>query len=386
MNLLSIFRRGERRNNDPSWSALVNRGALSQSGQFVDAKAAESISAVWGCITALSESTACLPLHVYQRNDDGTRERADGHPLAGVLRQPNDYQSGLAFREAMTACVLGHGNAYARIDRNGGGELSALHPMKPGSVTVIRLASGRYVYDHTDDDGKVSRLLDHEVFHLADRTEAGSVVGKSRIQIAREELGVALAMREHGASTFRRGAFPSGVITAPAERNFTEEQIAKIRAIWRGHHEGGQNTGSVPMLLWGLDFKSVSPNLEDLQFIAGQKFSVEQVCRIFRVPPTLVQDLSHGTYTNVIELGSQFVRYSLQRWLSMWEAEVSRQLLGPIARKRYHAEHAVEGLLRGAPEARAAFYQSAIAAGWMDAGEVRRLENLPPRVVTHGGS
>ncbi len=98
----------------------------------------------------------------------------------------------------------------------------------------------------------------------------------------------------------------------------------------------------------------------------------------------IVQDLSHGTYTNVLELGSQFVRYSLQRWLSSWEADISRQLLGPIARRRYHAEHSVDALLRGNPEARATFYQTMIAAGVMDAEEARSLENFPARKVPHG--
>lgn len=377
MNLLSIFRRGERRSADPSWSALVNRGALSQSGQFVDAKAAESITAVFACVQALAESTATLPLHVFERLADGDRQRADDHPLSRVLRHPNDYQSGMAFRECMTAAVLLHGNAYARKEHNAAGELVALHPMKPGGVTVVKLASGRYAFDYTDDDGNVSRLLDHEVFHLADRTEPGSIVGRSRIQIARDQLGLALAQREHGSAVFRNGAFPSGVLTGPADRSFSEEQMAKISDSWNQRISGSGNAGKTPLLLWGIDYKPLSPNLQDLQWIAAQKMTVEDVARIFRVPPTLIQDLSHGTYTNVIELGSQFVRYSLARWIALWEAEVSRQLLGPIARKRYHAEHSVEGLLRGNPEARADFYGKAIKDGWMTVTEVRRLENLP---------
>lgn len=384
MRILDFLKR-EKRNADPSWSALVNPGATSQSGQFVDAKSAESLTAVFACVQALSESTACLPLHVFARGDDGTRERADDTPLARVLRQPNDYQSGFAFRESMTAAVLMHGNAYARKDFNGAGELSALNPMKPNSVTAVRLESGRHAFDWTDDDGRVRRLLDHEVLHLADRTEPGSILGKSRITIAREELGVALAQREHGASVWKNGAFPAGVITSPPPPagNLSLEQVAKIRQTWRDSHQGSRNGGSVPMLLSGMDYKALTPNLQDLQFIAGQRFSVEQVCRIYRVPPSLVQDLTHATYNgNVYELSAQFIRYSLQRWLTLWESAIHLQLLGPIARKRYHAEHSVEGLLRGASEQRAAFYASAIAAGWMDPEEVRRLENLPPRKVT----
>lgn len=251
MKFLDLFRRGEQRAADPSWSALIDRGAVSASGQYVDAKAAESITAVFASVQALSESTACLPLHVFARNDDGTRERADDHPLSRALRQPNPYQSGLAFRESMTAAVLLHGNAYARIETNAAGELTALHPMKPGSVTVVKLASGRYAFDWTDDDGKVSRLLDHEVFHLADRTEPGSIVGRSRIQIARDQLGLALAQREHGSSVFRNGAFPSGVLTGPPDKTFSETQMAKISSDWNSRFSGSGNVGRTPLLLWG---------------------------------------------------------------------------------------------------------------------------------------
>lgn len=373
------FKRSEQRatGNDPSWAAMMGHH-LSASGQHVDAKAAESISAVFGCVQALAESTACLPLHVYERADGGQRNRAEDHPLARALRTPNPHQSGLAFREAMTAAVLLHGNAYARKDINGSGELVGLHPINPRSVTVLRLASGRYAYDVSHDDGKRERLLDDEVFHLADRCDAGSIVGKSRIATARDTLGLSLSLREHGSAVFRHGTRPSGVLES--DKDIQDAQAVELKQALE-RFEGAYNAGRVMVLTHGLKFKPLSMNLEDAQWIAAQQLGVEEVCRIFRVPPTMVGDLRHGNYSNTVELGSQFVRYSLQRWLSMWEAEIVRSLLGPIARRRYYAEHSVEGLLRGNPEARADFYQKAIAAGWMTVNEVRRLENLAPLAV-----
>lgn len=377
MKFPSLFKR-EQRDRNASWSALSDYGAVANTGQFVDSRTAESITAVFACVQALAESTACLPFQVYQRNDDGIRVRVDDHPLARVLRQPNDRQSGMAFREAMTADVLLHGNAYARKEYNGAGELVALHPLITRNVVVVCLPSGRFAYDYTDLFGNFSRYLDDEIFHLADRTESGWHFGRSRIAIAREQLGLALAQREHGASVFRNGSFPTGVLEAPADRTISTEQVDRLKSDWSARFSGKGNAGKTPLLMWGIKYNPVTIPLEDMQWVAAQKMTVEEVARIFRVPPTLIQDLSHGTYTNVTELGSQFVRYSLQRWLSMWEAEVSRQLLGPIARARYHAEHSVDGLLRGNPEARAAFYSSAITAGWMTVDEVRRLENLEP--------
>jgi len=371
------FKRAEKRavSGDPSWNALINGGSVSASGAFVDVKSAESITAVYAAVQTLAESTACLPLHVYQRQENGERVRADDYPLARVLRQPNPNQSGLTFREEMTAAVLLHGNAYARMETNGAGELVGLHPIHPRNMTISRLSSGRHAYDYTDDDGKVVRLLQGEVFHLRDRAEPGSILGRSRIAIARDTLGLGLSLREHGASTFRNGARLSGVLQTP---NVLDDASAKrIGDSWREQFAGAGNAAKTAVLENGLTYQQLAMSLEDAQWISAQQFTVVEVARLFRVPPTMLQDLSHASYSNTAELGSQFVRYSLARWIGMWETEIARQLLGPMARRRYLAEHSVEGLLRGNPEARADFYGKAIKDGWMTADEVRRLENLP---------
>lgn len=370
------FKRGETRDagNDSTWERMLGISPTA-SGQHVDAKVAEGISAVFGCVQALSESTACLPLHVYARTDSGNRDRADDHALSRVLREPNPHQSGMAFRESMTAAVLLHGNAYARKEINGAGELAALYPIHPRNVSVVRLASGRYAFDVSDDDGKQQRLLDDEVFHLRDRSEPGSIMGKSRIAVARETLGLGMALREHGAATFKNAARPSGVLET--DLKLTTEQAKDLREVL-ARYEGSVHSGKTMIFSHGLKWRALSMNLEDAQYIAANQFNVEEVCRIFRVPPTIVSDLRHGNYSNTAELGSQFVRYSLARWIAMWESEISRSLLGPIARRRYFAEHSVEGLLRGNPEARAAYYQTMISAGVMTADECRKLENLPP--------
>ncbi len=371
------FKRAERRDADPSWAALIDQSGISAAGLPVNVKSAESLSAVFGCVQALSESTACLPLHVYQRTE-GTRQRADDTALSRVLDEPNPYESGIAFRESMTAAVLLHGNAYAERQYNAAGELTALLPLAPQRMSVVKLATGRYIYDYTDDNGHARRLLQDEIFHLRDRVEPGSIVGRSRIAIARDTLGLSLGLREHGAATFKNGTRLSGILST--DRELQTEQASALTDAWR-KYVGAGNSGKTFMLPKGVSYHQLQMNLEDAQWIAAQQFGVEEVCRIFRVPPTMVADLRNGNYSNTLELGSQFVRYSLQRWINMWESEISRQLLGPIARRRYYAEHSVEGLLRGNSEARADFYGKAIKDGWMVPDEVRKLENLPPLSV-----
>lgn len=376
MKLWNPFRRETRAEADPSWAALGGGQSLALSGQHVDAKAGESLSAVFACVQALSESTATLPLHVYSRNADGTRERADDHWLASLLRTPNAIQSGLSFRESMLATTLLHGNAFAKKVTDGRGEVRELHPLHPQRVAVVKLASGNHAFDVSHEDGKQERLLAEEVFHLADRVEPGSILGRSRIAIARETLGLGLALREHGASTFRLGARPSGVVESDAK--LTTEQSQQVVEGIRKHHEGSMNSGRPLILGGGFKWKSLSMNLEDSQFVATSQLNTEQICAIFRVPPTMIGDLRHGNYSNTVELSQQFIRYSLARWIALIEVELSRQILGPISRTKIYAEHSVDAMLRGTSAERAAFYASMIASGVMLPDEARRLENLPP--------
>ena len=379
MSILDIFRRREQRAEaDPSWAGLEGNATMSGN---VNVKTAEGLTAVFACVQALSESTACLPLHVYKRGENGDRQRADDHPLSRVLDAPNPDQSGLAFRESLTASVLLHGNGYARKDFNRSGELTALYPLDPRGVSVVRLENGRHRYDYTDDSGKVVRLLQDEVFHLRDRTDAGSFMGKSRIATTRESLGLAIAVREHGSFTFKNGTRMAGIFEH--EKPLQVEDTNAIHMGWRAF-QNHKSPGKAFLAPQGVTYKPIAMSLEDAEWIAANQYGVEEVCRIFRVPPTLIADLRHGNYSNTLELGQQFVRYSLARWLNMWEADISRQLLGPIARNTVYAEHSVEGLLRGDAKQRSEFYATMIASGVMDADEVRRLENLPQRSPATG--
>lgn len=383
MKILDMLRgRHESRAADPSWSALSNgAGGTSTAGAYVDAKSAESISTVFACVQALSESTACLPLHVYRRSENGSRERADGHWLSRVMERPNDYQSGMEFRECMTASVLLNGNGYARKDFNGAGEVTALHPMHPGRVSIVKLDSGRHRYDYADDSGRIVRLLADEVLHLRDRTDPGSIVGKSRIAIARESLGLTLALRSHGANSFSRGARPSSIVYNEGKRDWTTEEMKSFK----DRMDYFATTGAGRTLVMGMRGVKLEPfglSNEDAQWLEAMNFSVTEICRLFRVPPILVQTLEQASYNNVESLGEQFVKFSLTRWLNLWESAISHQMLGPIARQRFYAEHAVDALLRGTAGERAEFYAKALNnTPWMDVDEVRRLENLPPRPV-----
>jgi HK97 family phage portal protein len=269
--------------------------------------------------------------------------------------------------------VLLRGNAFARIVRGWDGQVRELWPLNPDNVTVQRTATG-LVYDHSKD-GVLTRLLAHEVLHLRHRLGDDGVMGVSPIAAARGVIELAQAEQDHGRNTFTNGAKLLGVLKFPGK--LKPEQRQAIATSWSSQHAGGSNSGRTAILEEGVDFQSVSMTLEDSEWIAARQFSVEEVCRLFRVPPTIVGDLRHGNYSNSMELARQFVTMSLRRHLVAWEQAIAKQLLTEAGRRVYFAEHQVEGLLRGDSANRAAFYSSGIASGWMLPSEARRLENLP---------
>lgn len=350
--------------SDPYWA---NFAALQ--GNAVTPATAESLSTVTACISAISETIASLPLPLYQRTETG-REKATAHPLYKVLHdQPNERQTALEFREQMTAAMLLRGNAYARITRGNDGQVRQLLPVHPDRMRVIELDNGRLGFEATNTNGSVAKLLQDEVFHLRHRSDDG-ILGISPVARSKETLGLALAERNHGTDTFANGAKLLGILKAPGVLN--KEQRDMVKQSWAAYKAGG-----TPVLDAGMDYSTVSMTLEDAEWIAARQFSVEEVCRLFRVPPTIVGDLRHGNYSNTSELFRQFVTLSLRRHLLAWEQAISRQLLTEAGRRTYFAEHQVEGLLRGDSKTRADFYHQAITDGWMSIDDVRQLENLP---------
>lgn len=340
----------------------------------VNPTTAQGVSAVYACVQSIAETTATLPLILYRRKSED-RERATDHPLYRVLHDmANPEQTAMEFRELMQATVLLRGNAFARIVHGNDGQVRELWPM-PADTQVLRLANGKLAYEYTDRKGVVHRLLAEEVLHLRHRLSDDGVLGVSPIQAARGVVELAIAEGEHGVTTFRNGAKLLGVLKFPGK--LKPEQRAGIRESWASQHAGGNNAGRTAILEEGVDFQAVSMSLEDAEWIEARKLSVVEVCRLFRVPPVIVQSMESANYSNSVELFRQFATLTLRRHLTMWEQGIAQKLLTEAGRRTYFAEHNVEGLLRGDSTNRAAFYSSGITSGWMRKSEARKLENLP---------
>ncbi|MBS0348287.1 MAG: phage portal protein [Proteobacteria bacterium] len=366
LSAIGLERRSTSNTGLNGWPSVAGAGAVTPA-------TAQGVSAVYACVQAIAETAASLPLILFKKNGDD-RERASDHPLYRVLHDmANPEQTALEFREYMQACVLLRGNAFARIVRGYDGQVRELWPINPDTMQVRRTPSG-LVYEYTRE-GVLTRLLAHEVLHLRHRLGDDGTMGVSPIAAARGVIELALSEQEHGKNTFTNGAKLLGVLKFPGK--LKPEQRQAIATSWASQYAGGANAGRTAVLDEGVDFQSVSMTLEDAEWIAARQFSVEEVCRLFRVPPVLVGDLRNSNYSNSTELARQFVTLSLRRHLVMWEQSIAKQLLTEAGRRSYFAEHQVEGLLRGDSANRAAFYSSGIASGWMLPSEARRLENLP---------
>ena len=350
----------------------------SSSGTNVNERSAMQMTAVYACVRVLAESLASLPLHLYYRNGS-SREKAEEHPLFFLLHdEPNPEMTSYVFRETLMTHLLLFGNAYAQILRNGKGEVLGLYPLMPNRVRVERDDSGRLYYRYTRFDTEPPTmnndqviLTPQEVLHIPGLSYDG-LVGFSPIAACRNAVGAGIAAETYSSRFFANGAAPSGVLEHPGLIRNPE----KLRESWNAAYGGSRNAGKVAILEEGMKFTPVSISPQDAQLLETRKFTVEEICRIFRVPPHLVQNLDRATFNNIEQMSIDFVMYSLMPWLVRWEQSMSKALLSREDKKQYEIRFNVDGLLRGSHKERYEAYAVGINNGFLCPNDVRRLENM----------
>ena len=350
------------------------------SGERVDEKSAMQIATVYACVRLLAETVAGLPLHLYRMKDEiSEKERAVDHPLYKILyRQPNPEMTSFSFRETMMTHLLLWGNAYAQIIRDGRNGIMALYPLLPENVETDRDENGQiyYVYHaYTDEkpgeNNKDVYFRNDEIFHIPGLGFNG-LVGFSPIAMMKNSLGTTLAVEKYGSSFFRNGAQPSGVLEHPGVLKNPE----KIRENWSDVYGGANNAHKVAVLEEGMSYKAISLPPEDSQFLSTRQFGVNEICRIFRVPPHMVQDLEHATFSNIEHQSIDFVVHTLTPWLVRFEQAVIKDLLLPEEQDTLFPKFNVDGLLRGDYQSRMQGYATGISNGFLSPNDIRRLENM----------
>lgn len=383
-----LFKSRDKPQNRTAGSSYAFFLGGSTSGKAVTERSAMQMTAVYSCVRILAEAIAGLPLHLYRYTPDGSKVKAVDHPLYLLLHdEPNPEMSSFVFRETLMTHLLLWGNAYAQIIRNGKGEVVALYPLMPNRMSVDRDAHGQlyYTYTRASDEAKTMTgttvlLPPSDVLHIPGLGFDG-LVGYSPIAMAKNAIGLAIATEEYGAKFFANGAAPSGVLEHPG----TIKDPSRVREAWMSQFGGSANSGKVAVLEEGMKYTPISISPEQAQFLETRKFQINEIARIFRIPPHMVGDLEKSSFSNIEQQSLEFVKYTLDPWVIRWEQSIQRALLRPEEKKCYFAKFNVEGLLRGDYQSRMNGYAVARQNGWMSANDIRELENLDRIPAEAGG-
>ena len=360
----------------------IDTGHLSNSGVDVDEETALKISAVYACVKVISETVASLPLNLLKELTNGDSEKAKQHPLFTLLKDaPNSEMSSFTYREMLMTNLLLWGNAFSLIKRNKLGQIVELYPLKSKNMKVERDAvTNKIKYIYTNNKGITTTYTPKQVLHIPAFSFDG-VLGVSPITYAREAMGLALATEEFGARFFGNGARPGGVLEHPGVVKDPE----KLRDSWNKVYQGTANSHKVAVLEEGMKYHEIGMSPEDSQFLQTRSFQLTEICRIFRVPPHMIGDLSRSTFSNIEHQSIDFVVHTIRPWLVRWEQAIARSLLTDEERTIYYAKFNVDGLMRGDFATRMNGYAIARQNGWMSANEIRALEDMNKIPKEQGG-
>ncbi|MDZ4254268.1 MAG: phage portal protein [Sulfuritalea sp.] len=371
----------EQRAREVSWDALKGGIDLGTTG-IVNPRLAENLSAVLACIGAISSAMASLPAYVYRKLERG-REIDERHPIARLIAEgPSEHMSWPDWLEFTMASVLLRGNALSEIVTDARGAVVELKPIPWEFVSVQILASGRLAYDVTEitsiagGTGRPRRLLQGEVFHLRDRSDDG-LVGRSRLQRAAAVVSTGISMQTFADSMYKNGITPSGAIEIAQQ--LKPEQREVLKENFRSMYAGPSNAAKALLLEGGAKWSKMSLSMEDAEFLASRRFTVEELCRLYGVPPPVAGDLTHGTFSNVESLLRWFAQATLTPWVRKLESEFTRSVFSAASRSTHKLELDLSGLLRGDPAQRWAAWKIAREADILTADEIREEEGWNPR-------
>lgn len=379
MKIISgLFKSRDKPTNRTPGSSYAFYLGGSSAGKLVTERSSMQMTAVYACVRILSEAIAGLPLHLYFQKDGGGKEKALSHPLYALLHdEPNPEMTAFTFRETLMTHLLLWGNAYAQIIRNGKGQVTALYPLMASRMTVERDRAGRicYRYQRDFDEGKniakETVTLHHpDILHIPGLGFDG-LVGYSPIAMAKNAIGLSIAAEEYGSKFFANGATPSGILEHPNVIKDPE----KVRKSWQAAFGGSNNANKVAVLEEGMKYTPISIPPDQAQFLETRKFQINEIARIFRVPPHMVGDLEKSSFSNIEQQSLEFVKYTLDPWVVRWEQSIRRTLLTAEEKKGYSVKFNLEGLLRGDYVSRMNGYAVARQNGWMSANDIRTLED-----------
>ncbi len=351
----------------------------SVAGKMVNERSSMQTTAVFACVRIIAETIASLPLHTFQYNGDG-KEKVYQHPLYKLLHdEPNPEMTSFSFRETMMTHILLWGNSYSQIIKNGRGEVLGLYPLLPDKMTVDRDKFGSLYYTYRKEN-KTYYLSPEEVLHIPGLGFDG-IMGYSPVALAKNAIGLNIAAEEYGGRFFANNATPSGILHTEG----TIKDPKKVRDAWHSAYGGSGNSNKVAVLEDGLQYQPISMPNSDAQFLETRKFQIEEICRIFQVPPHLVADLSKSSFSNIENQSISFVVHTIRPWLVRIEQAMNRKLFKDSEKGNYFVNFNASALMRGDYKSRMDGYAIGIQNGFFSVNDIRKMENLDPIPAEEGG-
>jgi len=334
-----------------------------------DTDKALTLTAVWCAIRLLAESVSSLPISVYTKQANGDKLEDTKSPIYKLVKfKPNYYQNKITFFEFIMLSICTEGNSYVQIVRNNSGTPVQLICLDPSNVTVV-VNNNELFYQI--DGGAV--LDSSDVLHFKTITDDG-VTGLSPIDQCAKALNWGVSLEEFGSTFFSNGAKPSSILQT--DRALSDTALQRLKSSFNNNYAKLKNSNSTIVLEEGLTFKPISISPEQAQFLSSRQFSIEEVARIFNVPPHMLKDLSKSSFNNIEMQSQEFVTYTLMPYLTRIEQEMNLKLFRTNELGKTFVEFNVNGLLRGDVKSRTEAYKTAITNGYMSINEVRQKENM----------
>ena len=352
----------------------------SASGKAVNPRNAVQVSTVYACVRVIAETVASLPFGVYEEQENGNRKATD-HPLYRLLHdEPNPEMTSFVMRETMLTHLLLWGNSYSQIIRSGRNKIIGLYPLLPDKMEVDRDKNGVLTYTYTTTEGATVLLSPQDVLHIPGLGFDG-IMGYSPIALEKNAIGLGIAAEEYGSRFFQNGARPSGILTHPN----TVKDPKRLRESWNAAYGGSTNGSKVAILEESMTFTPISLPNNEAQFLETRKFQVEEICRIFRVPPHLVGNLDRATFSNIENQSIDFAVHTIRPWLVRIEQAMNRALFTESEKGHFYVQFNIDGLMRGDYKSRMEGYSIGRQNGWLSANDIRALENMNPIPPEEGG-
>lgn len=369
MNWLKrLFGRRVEKRSQHTLESFLGLSSLSNSvaGATVNETTALNLSTVYACIRTIAEDLGSLGCTIYERTELNGKRKATEHRLYRLLHdEPNSEQTAMVFYETMLQWLLRYGNSFAEIERSNSGEPLAMHIIPPTDVEVKRV-DGKLTY-------RISQrgtLNPNDIIHL--RLMGTSDLGYSPIKLARESIGLGLSVETFASAYFGNSGRPGGVISHP--KVLTQPAAENLRKSIQSVHGGSSNFGKIMVLEEGATYVPFTIPEDDSMFLGLRVYQLQEICRWFRMPPTMVADLSNGKYDNVEAEAIKYVKNCLRPTAIRFESELSRKLFLPTEKQRFFCEFNLDALLRGDPVSRSQALKEQFQSAALGLHEWRALE------------